>query len=912
MEAIFEPDVYQYNAIVLVDSSASTLDSFKETSVFDRMLAAITELPESHFRLLFWNSDKDKSQTNFPGGTFKIPYLVEKSKMNQPFTIAKNYITSGCLTCPHLAFQNIPVDWISKNGVTKIYYVSDGQMGWSSISDSDQDKLKIQLSNAIKFLFDRFSNIQLHMITVQPRDLDFTNLESLNNAAGCDVYQVIVENQLTKYVTKFISYTLNNPNGFTHISKTIPPPGYVPFGDNFFSEVRTQEFVSYLIKLIKDTPVENDLLKIVQNLSATLSYLTKDKPQHMIREIINTFCNLFQQTVIDPMFVQFILSDAVEKENAGQANVFAVYRTQMKELFKTATNLLNKNTKDAIGIGQYFISLPIHGKIVSGHYRLIDKDLMIAQKRYPQSALDVNGILVPIIPFDYPRQSAMNEQCLRQWIRTMISEMYGVNALDDSIIYIVLGIVLRVVSSDVSELVKSSFRRIGTIMLQKKRLNSNTTELARLLEGNAPIPNSGRIQDFYDYMYTNNRLLGLNFQPMTLWYMMCRALKIDDLADKQFVHCNGDIKKDFDGANMDDLMKMVAKRISNVDHFEIPFENVLDYSCLVTLEDTATTGGYRFLQHQNLIGQICNPVSVLSADGYQALISSNNCVCPLCYTKLEQNQFEIVGPKPVASDIDVFPKGSARYFSGLALPDVKVDPNPQQAPEEPQDPQVVFEQHMARLILNKTGTLLIMKGCVGAGKSTISARLDAKIKEIGGRCIIAGMDKYCKTGMNFHDAYDHVQKEICQLNTYPNDGKPLVVIIDTCGDNRDDIFGLNFAGWKKVEYWPNLITVDLFGYLCWSLRNVLQRKQPGPNDTHWLNPRGAGVSKCIEVHSKKTRALFGNRGRIPRMPVVPTTGEGDANRLLLPHANAYQLRLNQEMKLDNQVQKLFDDLVSND
>lgn len=82
------------------------------------------------------------------------------------------------------------------------------------------------------------------------------------------------------------------------------------------------------------------------------------------------------KTVLDPMLVKFVLKNAVEKENAGQAEVFAAYRAQMKNLFNTATDLLLKNTKDAIGIGQQFLCLPMHGIIISGHYRLADKDIV--------------------------------------------------------------------------------------------------------------------------------------------------------------------------------------------------------------------------------------------------------------------------------------------------------------------------------------------------------------------------------------------------------------------------------------------------------------------------------------------------------------------------------------------------------
>ncbi len=48
-----------------------------------------------------------------------------------------------------------------------------------------------------------------------------------------------------------------------------------------------------------------------------------------------------------------------------------------------------------------------------------------------------------------------------------------------------------------------------------------------------------------------------------------------------------------------------------MNHFPIPFEQVLDYSgCLITMEETSKTGGFRFLQHKNLVGVQCSPVYV--------------------------------------------------------------------------------------------------------------------------------------------------------------------------------------------------------------------------------------------------------------------------------------------------------------
>lgn len=504
----------------------------------------------------------------------------------------------------------------------------------------------------------------------------------------------------------------------------------------------------------------------------------------------------------------------------------------------------------------------------------------------------------------------MNEQCLRQWTRIIIAQMYGVNHLDDSIIYIVLSIVLQVVLSDVDEAVKNSFRRLGTIMLRKKRLNSNITEIDRLLDGNFPTPNNGKIQDFFKYMEHCMQILGVNVQPMTLWYAMCLALNNPQLLNKQLFHCQSDIKKD--DLNPNELFATLANKISKLVYHKIPFQKVLDYKCLVTLDDTSGTGGYCFRPHTNRNGSICCPVSVLSTAGHQELLNNpTSCFCPYCYLPLTADQFEPVGPKPVSSNQQIFPQGTRNFFSGpSSVPNLNTNTNTSQ-------PYAGTYSYQSKTLvpsnfLEKKGILVIMKGCVGSGKSTITAMIKSKIESIGGRCIAVGIDQFGKTGMSFAQAKACVQAEIRKVNNFPNDGKLLVVIIDTIvGDQNEGSrsFGIDFMGWKKIEYWPNLISSDLMGYLCWSLRNVLLRQIPRPSDSFWLSPLVAGTKKCIEVHKKKARALFSDRHRIPELPISPNTPREEAIHLLAEKADAYQLQLDQKMNMDVEVEKFVSQLL---
>ena len=919
MNDLFASHSGKHTTIVLVDASGSTiLKNFESGLVFDKLKEIVKNLNEEDYRIIFWNSDRntqsDKSENSFTKGIFKLPFIVKKEKLDSAFQLVKPSIHGGCLTFPHLAFDNIPDEWICRDGVTKIYFVTDGEMGYSTISKYEMASLKTALKESIKRLFVKYNNIQLNIITVEPKHMDFTQVETLERAAGCDVLNVIIENQMTNCITKFISYTINNLDGFVHINKNIPPPGFVPYADRYFSETRTGEFLVHLTEVIANTKDENELLKIVQQLAPTVSTLAKDKPSRYVKDIIRTFCGLFNNTALDIMFAQLILADAVQKECAGMANVFATYRAKLQDLYKQANELLFKNVKEAVGINEFFLSLPLNNKIVTGHYRLIDRNLTIGNTNYPQAVTEINNIMVPVIPFDYGNASLMNEQCLRQWVRVLIHKMYGVNSMEDIVIHVVLSIVLQIVLSDVDIAVKNSYRRLGTIMLKKKRMNTDVTELARLENGDLPTPNSGKIEVFYGYMDYIKQKLGIDVHSMTLWYALCLALDNSALVTKQLIHCKEFIEKDFPNVDPLMLLQMLKGKIHSITHYSIAFENVLDYNCLVTLDDTSSTGGYRFLTHNTTLGSNCCPVYVLSKNGHQSLLENpRTSFCPICFAHLDKSHFEEVGPKPITIEqLQIFDDKMVNIFATTKPTPIAKIPIPTSGIGSATTNSIstvntnVFAPKSG--MLNKKGTLVIMKGTVGSGKSTYAALIKKNIEANNGHCFVVGTDEYCKTGMSVSDAIDKIKEKLMEINLIDN-SKLLVVVIDTCGEKNPGniIFGVDFTGWNKLNVWPNLERSEMEGYLSWSLRNVLLRNKPDANDNYYLNPISVDVGKCADIHQTKARTLFGKK--IPKMSISFGTSRENAIVLLNDKANAYQQFLSEKMDFDIEMEKFMKKII---
>lgn len=444
-------------------------------------------------------------------------------------------------------------------------------------------------------------------------------------------------------------------------------------------------------------------------------------------------------------------------------------------------------------------------------------------------------------------------------------------------------------------------------------MNTDVTELSRLQKGELPIPNSGKIEAFYGFMETVNKIFGLNLKPMTLWYGMCLALDDPQLTSNQLIHCKESIDQDFsDLVKPNNLLTMV-KFDKPIIHTEIPFENVLDYCCLITTESTSETGGHRFLPHHNMMGMVCCPVYVLSAEGYKTLLrDKQTSVCPICYAQLDETNFATVGKKPASiEELNIFPTDTQNIFAtDHKVKQIKPVHVASVAPVAP----IVFNLNPENVsksnTLNKKGTLIVMKGTVGAGKSTYSAKLKENIETIGGTCFVIGTDKYCKLGMTVPNAISKIKEELMTINNLEN-GKLLVVIIDTCGEQNSGsvIFDIDFGGWKTINVWPNLIRSNTEEYFAWTLRNVLNRIKPGLNDNHYLNPVDAGINICINVHTKKYRALFGKK--IPTLFSKTPSTVAEAMVMLKSKADQYQKLLDDQMPLDKEISKIIEKKIIN-
>lgn len=845
---------FEQKAILVIDASGSVKNPYGEQmKIFDKFELICQQLPHQEYHLVFWNSNN--SDLSFKDGIMKFPFIVSPDKLSTVFKIAREKITGNCLTMPHLGFEAID-DWLNDNYSTTIHFLTDGEIGWPDIRRSNYTamatmrKLKQSLVDQINQITSKHRDVQLCIHAVENKMADFGSTETLNNSAGNDVYKLISDQQLTSMVSKFISYTINHPDGYSHISKVKTPVGFVPYGNQYFSVVDTNKFLGYIYNVINNhQDNEDELLKIVQNLSHTLNVLIMDKPYNIRSNMIKMFCDMFANTCIDAVMINFLLTQSIESESRGSASLFAEYRANLKNLYQNADRLLHDNAKSALGITDHIMTLPLPLNPDSNNNdQSVEECMIISDHHVPdQTALGfknggimLNDKLIPVLPADPQISGTISEQCLRQWVRALISKQYKVHVTADEIIYLVMMINLRIqFSFPTQPEICQAYRQLVTVMLRKKRLNSDTTELARIEEGHLPIPNNGKIENFNRYMGLVTRLLGLNeFLPLKMWYYLCLAHS-QALADVQYVHAKellSEEKPKLEDLNLRPLLL-----------WKLPTQ--LEYKCLITLNSTQESGGYRFLNHQNMMDHTCRPRQVLSVEGFEALLSDpNTSRCPICYTALTMDDFQAVGPPDPEENQFPFERLNTDQFKE-SLPPVRST--------NVRSTNTNYNRGLTEVKKSSDhpGTLVVLCGTVGCGKTTYANKLKELAEADGYYCQIEGADKYCMTGSSIQQAVQQASQALADLQSLDHPKK--MVIVDACNERfkKTSLFGVNYSNWNIKRIEVNFSRPHLDDYLAWSLRNVISRQA----DEAVLTPDKAGISVCIEVHLKKARGNFGKK-----------------------------------------------------
>jgi hypothetical protein len=828
MDSLFVTPQNSKTCIDLIDSSGSTLIPMDNMVVFDHEKQICQSLSHEEHRLVFWNSDRNVGSQFDKSGVFKWPNPVKKNGLDIVFASVKPLISGGCYTMPHLGFTVID-DWLKVGYSTVVNFVTDGEMGWHPITKNDKSSLVNNLINAIKHINKQYPDVQINIFAVERESMtDYSIAESMNGVVGNDVYSAFSDSGQTSLISKFITFSKKHPTGHVHINKVKTPAGFVPYGSRYFSILSTSLFITYIaeqVGLNKDN--DSELLKIIQDLSVTLSVLTKDKPKQIREKTINIFCNMFANTSIDLSVAKVLLTRAIEAENAGSAQLHSDYRANLKSLYSDADRALRNNAASAMMIGDRSISLPMSD---SGHIFLSYKQINRSVLGYFNGGIEVGGKIVPVLPLTY-KSNLLVGQCIRQWIRLLISTIYHINSTSDEVIFIMMMINMQAKIMKLDKTICDAYTTLVGVLLEKKRANIQKTELENLMAGNLFVPNDGNINNFKTYVDNCIKRFGMIAVPpqvvstLRIWYYMCQAYS-QELADSQFIHCKSELS---DNPTYMEYLANIARpwTVFNM-------QEELEFYCLVTVESTEKSGGFKIKSH-NVANSICAPKTVFSKTGMDGILSKKETsMCLICYTSINQDMFEHVDPyKEQELDVSTMPN----KFGDAPMPNTSPD---------------ISSSSSSSSSSNSDNILVFLKGTVGCGKSTYAKKLQKLAQDKGYDCVIEGTDQYAIRGIAMKTIIGTIKRNLNGIMRKP--GSKKMVIIDTCGEraNQHDVFGVDFTSWLVKNIFVNYDEKQQTKYLAWSLRNVVQR---GQNDAV-LTVGKASLPICLDVHHKKAASLF--------------------------------------------------------
>ena len=666
--------IYDNCPIVMIDNSGSTQGWVLENEViFTQNLLKRRNITECY--MMFWDDG-----VKFPNGN-------NKTSVD---TMHNIYKTSGGGTYVCRAWDKLPGEWLTTSN--DIYVITDGE-----ISDYVNDVSK----HINKFFRD---NKKIYIVTVESNN---SNYMKDNVTAGNTIFTRVSEAKLSHMIKQFICFNrfhndVNNP--FVNNSNPDVGPNMAAFRDRVFRVDKTHEFVAYVESLIDAINAGNETmdeknnayLRLSYDIVASLHYLTKDKSHSSKRATIDMFCGLFVDVGMYKQ-IRALLLNEVDSVAKGSASTFQGYKNRREKVFEKAQIALYTDTKKAItNIPQNeYISMIVGssiGDIIVGDVDAnVNNNLTINDKTYNNSSIKMGNHNVPMFPRKITMDNDQFDQCVRQWFRANYAKKYGMNPASDMIMYCIFSDMVRVCLSDVPESVKTSYREMARLSMNRKRFGTDKSEY-EYLHNNPPAPVKGNMNYITYLLYRALKHGGFNdiseiilpntettdeidnpetgevtaptdepvptltevtnpelaatvkeilsefsetvvydskIRPYTFWYAFIKLFGDDNLARAQLPYCEEDMR--INGVTPDNVIMFVKSKLKPVTYYERKAQPTeYNYNCYVTMKDTTNTGGFVVPPHRLSKTVVCAPRYVVSAEGYD-MLKQNTINCPVCY-----------------------------------------------------------------------------------------------------------------------------------------------------------------------------------------------------------------------------------------------------------------------------------------
>ena len=852
--------------IILFDVSGSVLANKKDGKLVieimtETLFTMLRENGITFFMCIFFGS---KNPNKMKDGYIIDEGIFTVNNKESFIETAKSHADRFNLTCPHFAINNIPRSWLNTkpNESIEVMYVGDGEL--YDGNQSNKNSVLSEFSSSITKFLDTNPLVRLSIHTVDV-------VHSLNigseNVAGMDVYDSLRSSNLTSRISNFTLYTsLTNKEEL--FSNKIVPAGYIGYKNQMFLSSRESEFFGYLLNEIEQCH-NSTIYDIVRYASSSIANIIKSNgtTSSISESMINSYANLFINYVNDGTDdiigedLTRIFSKSVHNILKNQADLSTAFYTDRKKFFEEANAIMAINVKDAIGtISEKGITFPLDNKIYK--INMCEVTTALNEKMPYACYKDNKGTTTPIIPLER-RNGKMTNQCMRQTIRAYVSKLYGYPIQSEQAKFVPLVCMIMVYFSDVSIEVKNAYVKMGICMLEKTLTGINITEIDHLRKGNTHTVKSW-VNDLTDVIQNITKTI---VHPLAVWYVICKILDEhfgDDILSKnQYIHVS---KIVLDSSHWKTLCNSFPKLVEE----EIA-TSYYEFICPITHEDSSL-GGYYVAPHpwnNKTDGRMCKVNSVIdkNPDIMDAFVVNDTFSCTVCRARLNRSYLHYIEKPESVTTLPVPPKDIC--------------------------------------------SVIVLKGPVGSGKTTITKALIRKLSEFGS-VYSANTDRHCarlvKLGGNpknvTREAINIVSNEITVFISKPG---PKFIIMDTCGERHKDgtLFSVNVPTdtWKYYTFYSNIIPstmspTNFNNYFAWCMLHVLNRNKDGIGDDYWLNPESAGIDVCAKVMSDKANALFPGKYKLPKFSTLE-----EADRFLKPMSDEYNKYLTTHYNLDTEIEK---------
>lgn len=488
------------------------------------------------------------------------------------------------------------------------------------------------------------------------------------------------------------------------------------------------------------------------------------------------------------------------------------------------------------------------------------------------------------------------EQAIRQGLRSYFGEKCGFRDSRNSpsvifgvatqiLLYLLCCSEINLDDSYIEKLRKLARIQCGQKKQERDR-NYGNSFIEEWKAGNLPVTHYSS-KNIHADLYLDNLInpLGLS---QTLWWAVMMMIIDNNLFNAQMIFYEVALQSEGIEPTETSLLAYIREKFSSKVAGTVKFSTIDKKKSVITLDDFSEGSTiFENFAHISSRGSRCDTKTHYSAEERVQL--GNKCVW--CNQRLNDHDYKLVVSSNEAQLTNHDPPRFIQRETRLNAT------APQYVPTTASAPTTVFRQNTSVL----TRVLIVMEGTVGAGKTTFSQHLQEEVEKLGGQCINEGTDKYCLNGIPTRDAVKRVTTVLRGISRIRNN--LLVVIIDTCGERNTGnvIFGYSFDGWEIHRIRPNFDESRIRQYLCWSLRNVLNRPLHSRDSNFWLNPESATVNTCKKVHTDKATALFGRQF----VNVSSSTDLHDILNDIELEANEYQEYLNTSMPIESCVKNLI-------